>query len=202
MVVACAFGSLLLGVQSVRRSVVDYFCVTGASMQPTLLAGDCILVRKGRFTGARVAPPRGTVVVLHLGGGGYVVKRLLAGPGDTVSVRAGGLLVNGTALHEPYVPSASGRGVEPPGDWHYAFLLPEHRTAAYAPTAQGWGPLVVPDGAFFVLGDNRGHSGDSRFFGFVKPEEIVGLPRRVVWSSAPRGPHLGRVRVGRIGARL
>lgn len=188
---------------SIRRSVVDYFCVTGASMQPTLLDGDCILVRKGRFTDTRAAPSRGTVVVLHLEHGGYMVKRLIAGPEDTVSVRGGLLLVNGAALREPYVAAGpAARGLEPPGDWHFSFLLPDHRTAAYTPTAHEWGPLVVPDGAFFVLGDNRRHSGDSRSFGFVRPEEIVGVPRRVVWSSLSTGSHLLRLRPGRIGTRL
>lgn len=195
--------AVFLGVMSVRRSVVDYFCVTGASMQPTLLDGDCILVRKRRFTDTRAAPGRGAVVVLHLEHDGYMVKRLIAGPGDTVAVRGGLLLVNGAALHEPYVAAGpAARGVEPPGDWHFSFLLPDHRTAAYAPTIHTWGPLVVPDAAFFVLGDNRRHSGDSRSFGFVRPEEIVGVPRRVVWSSLPAGSRLPRLRPGRIGARL
>lgn len=177
---------------------MDYFCVTGVSMEPTLIAGDCILVRKGRFTGARVSQTAGAVVMLHLEHRGYMVKRLIAGPGDTVAARAGQLIVNGAALREPYVAAGSATyGVEPPGDWHYSFLLPDHRTAAYAPTAQEWGPLVVPDSAYFVLGDNRRHSGDSRLFGFVKPAEIVGVPLRVVWSA-----HLPRIRPHRIGARL
>lgn len=132
-----------------------------------------------------------------------MVKRLIAGPGDTVSVQGGLLLVNGATPHEPYMAAGpAAQGVEPPGDWHYSFLLPDHRTVAYAPTAHAWGPVLVPDGALFVLGDNRRHSGDSRSFGFVRPEEIVGVPRRVVWSSLAAGSHLPRLRLGRIGARL
>jgi signal peptidase I len=130
-----------------------------------------------------------------------MVKRLIAGPGDTVSVRGGVLLVNGAAPDEWYVAAGpAARGVEPPGDWHFSFLLPARRNAAYAPTAHTWGPLLVPEGAFFVLGDNRRDSGDSRSFGFVRPEEIVGVPRRVVWSSPLPGLRLSRLR--RIGARL
>lgn len=172
-------------------------------MEPTLLAGDCIVVRRARVTDPRVEPRRGAVVVLHLEPGGYVVKRLVARPGDTVEVRAGRLLVNSAAPDEPYVGGAgSPRGMKPPGNWHYAFLLPDRRTPAYAPTAAAWGPVAVPESAFFVLGDNRRDSGDSRSFGFVSPGEVVGLPRRVVWSSDPRRPALFRLRPGRIGTPL
>ncbi|MBW3630222.1 MAG: signal peptidase I [Gemmatimonadetes bacterium] len=193
----------MLGGRALRRSVADYFCVDGVSMEPTLRAGDCILVRKGGYTGAREAPALGSVVVLRLDGGGYMVKRLIAGPGDTVAVRAGRLMVNGAALDEPFVAGApAAQGVEAPGDWHFAFLLPEARTAQYEATAYAWGPLVVQDGAYFVLGDNRRHSGDSRSFGFVKAHELVGAPRRVVWSSEFRASRLPRPRPGRIGAPL
>ena len=82
---------------------------------------------------------------------------------------------------------------------HLAASTPE-----YAPDLQTWGPVVVPPDSFFALGDNRDASYDSRYYGFVPFENIVGTPSVIYFSFEPRSPEpfLGRVRWRRIGRRV
>lgn len=192
-----------------RRSAIDYYCVAGESMEPTLLNGDCIVVPKGLFGPRSAAEQRGAVVVLRLAPqrSAYIVKRVIARAGDTVEVRSGRFFLNGALSPEASPTSGhSAEGLEPPGDWHFAYLVPEAQNAAYHPTPFRWGPIVVPDSSLFVLGDNPDQSGDSRDFGFVRPDEVVGTSPLIFFSSErrPSPPFRGfpSLRFSRMGKRI
>lgn len=199
----------------VRAFLVEAFKIPTGSMEGTLLVGDFLLVNKAVYgaeipgTGMHLPalkdPERGEVVVFtppHEPRKNYV-KRLVGMPGDTLEMQDKVLLVNGNPLDEPYV-----RFVDPRGDarhpnmgWQASHLIASPRE--YHPSRDTWGPLVVPDGSFFVLGDNRDNSEDSRYWGFVQREAIRGRPWFVYYSfdpSSPVGPSwLRAVRWKRVG---
>lgn len=213
--VALAFVLFLV----VRALVVEAFKIPTGSMEGTLLVGDFLLVNKAVYgaeipgTGlhlpAFAEPGRGDVVVFnppHEPTKNYV-KRLVAEPGDTIEMREKRLFVNGAEVDEPYV-----RIADPSGDAMHADMRRwqvDHVVAAptgYAPSRDTWGPLVVPDSSYFVLGDNRDNSEDSRYWGFVSRDRIRGRPWFVYYSFDPSSdegvPWLNAVRWGRIGHRI
>jgi signal peptidase I len=123
------------------------------SMRPTLHSGDEIVI--DRLSLALRAPHRGEVVVSN-SPQGLVVKRVAAVGGDSVGIEDGVLVVNGKQQREKYVDYASIDGVY-------------------------FGPVDVPRGNVFLLGDNRGNSEDSRDFGAVPEDEIVGRLLIRIW---------------------
>jgi signal peptidase I len=146
----------------IRTFVVQAFKIPSGSMLATLQIGDHILVNKFLyyFTG----PQRGDVIVFKYPQDETrdFIKRVIGLPGETIEVRGKELLVNGVPLHEPYAiygdaPSLRGMG--------------EHL-----------GPLVVPAGRLFVMGDNRDHSMDSRVWGFLEIAKIKGKAFLIYFS--------------------
>ncbi|GJG84905.1 hypothetical protein tb265_00860 [Gemmatimonadetes bacterium T265] len=158
------------------------------------------------------APTRGQVIVFTWpkDPDKNLVKRVIGVPGDTVAMRAGTLLVNNVPRTESYVehtepgsdPAAAdfewqthfavrtaaaapvpGESAPPSGDGH-APLLPLAEPAAH-PSRDNWGPLIVPPGQYFVLGDNRDNSLDSRYWGFVADSLVIGRPLFVYYSYVP-----------------
>lgn len=203
----------------VRAFVVEAFKIPTGSMERTLLVGDFLLVNKAVYgaeipgTGihlpAFAEPHRGDVIVFnppHEPHRNYV-KRLVAEPGDTIEMREKRLYLNGVEVDEPYA-----RFADTPGDPMHAAMRRwqmEHLVAAparYTPSRDTWGPLVVPDSSYFVLGDNRDNSEDSRYWGFVERSRIRGKPWFVYYSFDPSSregvPWLQAVRWGRIGHRI
>jgi signal peptidase I len=158
-----AVGLLGLSLALVPQAVL---AVDGTSMAPSLAAGQLLLVNRAAYTLG--APGRGEMIVFRHEGPGfndeYVVKRVIGVPGDLVQVDTGQVFVNGIRLDEPYVLD--------PDDYTYP---------------QNGGPLRVPEGAYFVLGDNRPFSADSHLGWFVSTQDLVGqawplpaaLPERV-----------------------
>ena len=200
----------------VRTFVVEAFKIPTSSMESTLLVGDFLLVNKAvygghipgtdlSFSGLR-SPRRGDVVVFHPPHDPErnYVKRLVGLPSDTLEMRDKGLYVNGQHVPEPYAQHVDNRGdrIHPDMEWQSNHLIaappPE-----YHPTRDNWGPLVVPDAHYFMLGDNRDNSEDSRYWGFVSRDQIEGRPWLVYYSQAPygaaRNPWYKRVRWGRLG---
>lgn len=181
----------------IRSVVVEAFKIPTGSMERTLMVGDFLLVNKAVY-GAEIplthtrlpaiaAPKRGDVVVFlppHDPHRNYV-KRLVGMPGDTLEMRNKVLWVNGRPQIEPYT-----RFIDPlsdPGDnrmmWQVGFLSPKLRNRlGYHPTRDNWGPLVIPQGRFFALGDNRDNSEDSRYWGFLDAASIRGRPMFVYYS--------------------
>lgn len=144
---------LVFGV--IKPFIVEAFRVPSESMLPTLEVRDRFLANKFiyRFTG----PERGDIVVFQAveenaaGEFDILVKRVAGLPGDTVQVQGGTLLVNGEPQNEPYLNTD---------------VIPDVNSP--------YGPTKVPEGTFFALGDNRGNSLDSRFYGFVPMENLKG----------------------------
>jgi signal peptidase I len=106
-----------------------------------------------------------------------LVKRLIGLPGDTVQMISGDLLLNGVLQVEPYVQHLFPEG----GDqvsrdmvWQTGFLTSEVDRTSYRPSRDNWGPLVVPEDHYFMLGDNRDTSLDSRYWGMLASWRLEG----------------------------
>lgn len=154
----------------------EIYCVQGRSMTPNLGPGACLLVAEG-YPGALGTVSRGEIVVFRADDGRATVKRAVAMGGDTVGRVDGRLTLDGRPLSEPYLGGAGRRRADPdgaPGVWHRRHLVDTVDRGRYVAGARGWGPIVVPPDAYFVLGDNREVSGDSRDFGFVTADDLVG----------------------------
>jgi signal peptidase I len=138
------------------------------------------------------------------------VKRVVGQGGDTLEMRAGRLVRNGTPMDEPYAQHER-LGYDPSGEefrWQRDFLVREVRASprAYHPSRNNWGPLVVPAGHLFVLGDNRDNSLDSRYWGFLPDSLVRGQPLFVYYSFSPDSADaldwVTRVRWERLGTRV
>ncbi|SDB13208.1 signal peptidase I [Desulfonatronum thiosulfatophilum] len=194
----------------IRFFVVQAFKIPSGSMMDTLLIGDHLLVSKFAYdvkiplAGTAIDlsdPERGDIIVFLYGQDvprltdepgrwlecnlpfqGYAdescpkdfIKRIIGLPGDIVEVRNKDILVNGRELYEPYVQHSDPHRIIKPRD--------------------SFGPIKVPEDKYFVLGDNRDESLDSRFWGFVDRERIRGKAWRIYWSwESDHGPRLNRI---------
>lgn len=158
--------------------VVHPMTVPTASMEPTILVGDRLLVDKftvrNAVDGVFPAAPehsiqRGDIVVFKHPTEieNLWVKRVIGLPGEMVEVRAREVFIDGQPLEEPYA----------------QFLEP--RSSRYS-RGDFYGPRIVPEGHYFVLGDNRDNSRDSRFWDFLSGDLIVGRPLVIFWSYEDR----------------
>jgi signal peptidase I len=203
----------------VRTFLIQTFTIVSGSMEGTLLVGDFLVLNKSAY-GASVpgtqanlpgydTPQRGDIIVFR----GHhedidLVKRLVGMPGDTLAMRNGTLFVNGQPQDEPYAryTDPRGDGGHPWMDWQAGFLTDSAAAYPYHPSRDVWGPIVVPADGFFVLGDNRDESLDSRYWGFISRPQIKGRAVGLYFSYDGRSnggvPVLGRVRWNRIGERL
>lgn len=138
------------------RAAMRLYVIPSSSMAPTLVPGDHIVVTPYRF-GKK--PNRGDVIVFRSprAADEMMIKRVIGTPGDLVETRAGRVIVCGHALPEPYI-------------------------AAQA-TSGAISPQIIPADNYFVLGDNRADSLDSRSWGVLPREAVVGRARMVLWSS-------------------
>ncbi len=202
-----------------RPFFVEAFKIPSGSMENTLLVGDFLFVNKAVY-GAEVPfvhirlpalqhPKRGDILVFEYPPNPEkdYVKRLVGLPGDTVEMRDGTVFIDGTALVEPYVVHTDPNS--DPGEAEFAWQRPflvRTAEASTHPSRNNWGPLVVPEGNYFVLGDNRDNSADSRYWGFVPDSLVRGRPMFVYYSYEPdatrRVPWLTNVRWSRIGTRV
>lgn len=203
-----------------RSLLVEAFRIPSSSMERTLLVGDFLFVNKALY-GAEIPllhthlpavrePRLGDIVVFDskTEAGVKVVKRIVGAPGDTLEARANVLFRNGVRQVEPYA-----QHVDPESDpsdpemrlWQLQFLVPKVDRAVYNPTRGTWGPLVVPAGQYFVMGDNRDNSYDSRYWGFVDRGVIRGRPLFIYYSFDHDSwrvlPFVTAIRWDRIGGR-
>jgi len=146
--------------------VVQAFYIPSGSMEPTLQVDDRILVSKFSYRLGRIA--RGDVIVFHypLNPGKDFVKRVVALGGERVELRDGVVLINKQPITE---------------------LYPTALAAGDRACTTSYGPQTIPQGQLFVLGDNRCNSEDSRFFGFVPVENVVGKALLVYWPPQRLG---------------
>jgi signal peptidase I len=203
----------------VRTFLIQTFTIVSGSMEGTLLVGDFLVLNKSAY-GATVPgtevklpgyaiPTRGDIIVFR----GHhepidLVKRLIGMPGDTLEMRAGVLYLNGQPQDEPYAHHTDphGDGGHPWMDWQAEHLVNGAARAQYYPTRDNWGPIAIPEGRFFALGDNRDESLDSRYWGLIERPQIKGRAVALYFSynHRPAGtvPVLSRIRWDRIGERL
>ena len=176
-----------------------------SAMEPTLLPGDFLFV--DRFRTPAPAIDRGSLLAYTslTQEGVLVLKRVTGLPGDTLEMRSDTLFLNGRPLAEPYVKHVDPANdpYDPEMDWQQQYLLAEVPRATYRPTRSTWGPLVVPPGHLFVLGDNRHNSYDSRYYGHVPMDHAWGTTRFIYFSynvaSWKLFPFLTDIRWERIG---
>lgn len=194
-------------ITAAKSALADINYVPSGSMQPTILCGDVVFINKLAydlrvpFTTARLArwaePARGDIVVCFAPDDGTrLVKRVVGQPGDTLELRRDILLVNGVA--QTYSPlAADARGVRDlePAERESAIFASEQlaggsHTHPHAvmvlpaqPALRSFAPVRVPAGHYFMLGDNRDNSRDSRFFGFMPRAEIIGAATGVFVSA-------------------
>jgi len=185
---------------AIRSSLADWNDVPTGSMKPTILEGDRVYVNKLAydlkvpFTTLHIAewsnPKRGEIVVFYSPYNGQrLVKRAIGLPGDTLELRNEVLILNGHPVQ--YVPIAEEllRDVSPEDRASHIFAteqLPgQHHSVAAWPQVKAirdFGPLKVPEGQYFMMGDNRDDSFDSRYWGTVDRKKIVGRATAVVLS--------------------
>lgn len=199
-----------------RTFLVQTFVITSGSMEETLLVGDMLLVNRlaigTRIPGTSVripgyaTPERGDVLVFDpphepdL----MLIKRLIGVPGDELEMRNRVLYRNGEIVDEPYVVHTDDTDeMHPWMVWQRDYIAPGVDPATYAPTRDNWGPLVIPDDRYFMLGDNREMSLDSRYWGLLEGWRLEGRAVFTYYSynkdSYRPFPALREVRWGRIG---
>lgn len=183
--------------------VVQAFKIPSGSMENTLLIGDHLLVNRIAFgwqfgtlrhLGPYRDPQRGDVLVFKFPGsdveaqepGEHLVKRIVGVPGDHIRIVHRQVFLNGKPLAEPYVNHDYPDEVRPGDDFppSSAEYLPG-ATIEWSQSLESYvqnGELVVPAERYFVMGDNREHSWDSRFWGFVPRQLVSGQPLLVYWS--------------------
>jgi signal peptidase I len=199
--------------------LIQAFRIPSGSMENTLLIGDFLFVNKALY-GAEVPlikkrlpavrePRRLDIVVFDSveEPGVSVVKRIVGMPGDTLSMASNVIHINGQALDEGY--AVRSRELADPEDpkmrsWQRRYLV-ARTPDSYRPSLKTWGPLVVPADSFFVMGDNRDNSYDSRYWGFLGRDRIRGRPLFVYYSYNKNGvlplPFLTAIRWTRLFAR-
>ncbi|MGH7617778.1 MAG: signal peptidase I, partial [Gemmatimonadaceae bacterium] len=194
----------------VKTLFVEAFRIPSGSMIPTLQVGDWLFVNKLAygptipFTNSHLPgytdPKHQDVVVFvspYQADNGddptpTLVKRLIGMPGDTLYMRDGSLYLNGLAQRQGFA-SSNWKGdpneVNPDFDWQHKIEIKGSRFGAppAQPTHDNWGPLVIPPDHYFMMGDNRYCSKDSRYWGVVPKSNIRGRPLFVYYSYVP-GP--------------
>jgi signal peptidase I len=168
---------IVLAVIAVRSSLADHVRVPTGSMMPTVEAGDRVLVNKSAY-GIRIpltekwavhfdGPAAGDVVVLDAPDEDkLLLKRVVATPGDTITVRAGHIILNGTEA--PVTASADGAQL------YETLNGVRHAVRLDRLGGPDYGPETMPPGRYLVMGDNRGDSRDGRYFGLVRRSAILG----------------------------
>lgn len=174
----------------IRTFVVQAFKIPSESMLQTLLVGDHLLASKFSY-GVKVPftnyylykgndPQRGEIIIFEYPNDPSVdyIKRIVGVPGDIIEVRNKQLYRNGEAVKEGYI----------------RFTQPDR----IEPVRDNFGPVTVPEGKYFVMGDNRDNSLDSRFWGFVGRNAIRAKAWRIYWSWGG----LGDMRWDRMGKKV
>jgi signal peptidase I len=226
-----SIGAAVLLFLILRTFLIQTFVITSSSMEDTLLVGDFLILNKVAygalvpFTDVRLPgyadPERGDIVVFRPPHDPDldVVKRIVGMPGDTLRMEAKVLYINGRRASEPYV-----RHSDMEGDVGHRWMrwqcgervaLSADISGAYrirpggdeegecSPSRDSWGPIVVPDGGLFMMGDNRDDSVDSRYWGFLDADRVRGRASVIYYSyDAERlrpFAFIRNMRPGRIG---
>jgi signal peptidase I len=208
---AKSFFPVILAVLLLRSFLIEPFRIPSGSMMPTLLVGDFILVNKYKY-GIRLPvlnkkvyelgqPERGDVVVFRFprDPGVDYIKRVVGVPGDRVVYRNKTLFINGEKIAQipqgNYIGTGSGLSMSG-ADLRREDLAGVKHDILVVPKINGVSSdVVVPEGHYFVMGDNRDNSNDSRYWGFVPEKNLVGKAFMIWmnWDSAADGVGWGRI---------
>jgi signal peptidase I len=218
--------SALLFFIFLRTFIVEAYRIPSGSMIPSLLIGDWLFVNKLvygphiPFTNSNLPgyrdPQRNDVVVFRSptqvdqpwDPNPTLVKRLVGMPGDTIFMRRAMLYVNGRPQPQKFAPPPSDQvfdSVDPLFDWQKRVGLKASRFGAAPdqPSHDNWGPIIVPARHYFMMGDSRYNSKDSRYWSFVPRENVRGQPMFVYYSYDPDSdtplPFITNIRWSRIG---
>ena len=196
------WGGLILFLVSMvlfRSAVADWYTVPTGSMKPNIIEGDRVFVNKIHYDlrvpfthvslKTRANPRRGEIIVFDSPAEPKrLIKRVIGVPGDVVTLYDNHLYVNGKpAVYQPITsqpdPVIWDKDM-PPKRVSIEKIFPNAYPIAVAPNRSPvvFGPVIVPDSHYFVMGDNRDNSGDSRYFGFVPRDTILGRASLVVLS--------------------
>lgn len=185
---------------SFKSAIADWNDIPSGSMKPTILIGDRVFVNKLAYdlkipyTTTHLAkwsdPKRGDIVVFYSPEDGTrMIKRVVGIPGDTVGMRQNRLFINGEFLnYQPVADGASGESGESRPQPFYVFqedLTGISHTVQFSPSLPPqatFTPIVLSEDQYFMMGDNRDNSADSRFFGLVERKLIVGQATKIVLS--------------------
>jgi signal peptidase I len=174
--------------------IVQAFQIPSVSMENTLLIGDYLLVDKLCYggSGSNLLIPyrpirRGDIIVFHypVNPAQHFVKRVIGVPGDRIHLVNKRVFVNGVPLPEPYVRYFKSERNFFRDDFPRLDVLDPGINADWwvqMPKLVESGQLIVPEGNYFAMGDNRDDSSDSRYWGFVPRENIIGRPLLIYWS--------------------
>jgi signal peptidase I len=157
----------LLAALLLRTFVIQPYYIPSASMEPTLKVGDKVLVNKLSYDLHSIH--RGDVIVFKkppddtTPGIKDLIKRVIGLPGETITGKNGEIYINGNLLREPWLPKVD------------------------QDTTSTFGPVTIPAGEYFVMGDNRGDSSDSRVFGPIAKKLVIGRAFIIVWPLSRIG---------------
>lgn len=186
-----AFAVAIVLALIIRTFVVQAFKIPSGSMEPTLLVGDHILVNKfiyGEhipFTDIKVLdfrdPKQGEIIVFVYpkDESKDFIKRVIGVEGDTIEIKDKKLFINNKLFNDPY------------GFYKDNAIIPGH-----VQPRDNFGPVTVPEDSLFVMGDNRDRSADSRFWGFVRLNQVKGKAFLIYWSWSG---FMRDIKWGRIG---
>jgi signal peptidase I len=230
---AKSIGAAILLFLVLRTFLVQTFVITSSSMEETLLVGDFLILSKAAygpeipFTGVHLPgytePEAGDVVVFRPPHDPDldVVKRLVGLPGDTLEMHDKILWINGIPQDEPFTRHSDvegdvshpwmrwqcGESVALSPDISGAYRVPDDGYGSNGeecrPTRDNWGPVVVPPHHYFMMGDNRDDSVDSRYWGFLEGDRLRGEALMIYYSYDPQLQRplafLRNIRPGRVG---
>jgi len=192
-----SLGYIIIVAVFIITFIAQPFRIPSASMEPTLLVGDFLLVTKQNFPAHLLPSPilpaatlhRGDVIVFHypIDPSMHLVKRIIGLPGDHLHLRHNRVYLNGNPLTEPYAVYSSA----PPDSFRDDFpsLLRANPDVnpnwwAQLRRTEVHGEIIVPANSYFVMGDNRNDSEDSRYWGYVPRSAILARPLLVYFSTA------------------
>ena len=186
------FLALLCAIVFFKSAIADLSSISGASMLPTLVDGDKVWMNKLAYdlkipftdiSLGRVSDPvRGDIIIIDSSRADKrLVKRIVGVPGDQVEIQNNALIINGEPVdYEVVSRDGAAMIIEEalPGRNHQVRLT-QYLAGA---SRRSYGPVEVPEDRYFVLGDNRNNSADSRVYSFIPRAEIIGRSRSVVFS--------------------
>ena len=174
-----AYILIIIAVILCVQYVVTIQQVLGPSMNPTLYEGDVVLLNKFAYRIGKIR--RGDIIALNYNGEKLMVKRVIGLPGEKVEYKDNKLYINGEAFQETYLDS----DVKTED-----FLVSESKVYTVnfnADTLENLESDSIPEDMYLVLGDNRGNSEDSRYYGLIKKEDIIGKTTVRIWPLSKIG---------------